>query len=516
MTTRTLGLAALAALAGVLLYGAHPPFDVGWLAPIAIAVLAAVGRRAPGWRAGASYGMIAGLVFFGLLLSWILRFGVVPLVLLVSIQATSLAIYLGIVAAWRGRTGQLFVAVIWWVALEAARSAWPFGGFAWGVLGYSQHQDALLPLARVIGVLGLSAVVAALGVALEAAVTAVTTRDRLLRALLATGGLVVLVAVSVVVAPAPPRVTGRTLDIAAVQGNDIELPSEIDRLNRVRIDQVVERMVTATAVLEDDPPDVAVWPENSLDADFRSDPALAAQVERALSALDGGTLLAGALLDGPTESQILNVIIQLNPDGDIVDRHIKRRLVPFGEYVPLRSLFDWYSPLEQIARDQISGDEPTVFDVAGARIAPVNCYESIFPGLLHDQVRAGANIIALSTNNASFGRTPASDQHLAFTQVRAVEAGRWIMHAGISGVSAIVSPTGDTTQRTELFEQAIVRGELPLIDELTLATRFAHLVGPTAVALAALSLIVLVTSHHSRREDRGKIESERTLEASSR
>lgn len=96
--------------------------------------------------------------------------------------------------------------------------------------------------------------------------------------------------------------------------------------------------------------------------------------------------------------------------------YVKRVLVPFGEYVPWRGQPGRLPPLQAIPRDGISGPGPQVFNIDGVPVGPVTCYESIFPGLVRDQVRAGAQVLVVSTNTASFGRTPASRQHLAFSQ----------------------------------------------------------------------------------------------------
>ena len=120
------------------------------------------------------------------------------------------------------------------------------------------------------------------------------------------------------------------------------------------------------------------------------------------------------------------------------------------------------------------------------------CFENIFPGLVRDQVLAGADLVVVSTNNSSFGDTPMSAQHLAFSTLRAVETGRWVVHAGISGISAFISPEGEVLQRTELFEPASPRMEVPLLDGTTMAMRLGSLVPGLAqmMAVAAMALVL--------------------------
>ncbi|MDP8970590.1 MAG: apolipoprotein N-acyltransferase, partial [Actinomycetota bacterium] len=134
--------ALLAVAGGGLLFAAHPPVDMGWLGVVALVPLVGLARelardsRHP-LLAGAGWGLLAGLTFFGPLLWWIVRFGVVAWVLLGLVQSATIGAFVAGLAVWGGRRGRPLVAVVWWVALEAARSSWPLGGFPWGVLGYS-------------------------------------------------------------------------------------------------------------------------------------------------------------------------------------------------------------------------------------------------------------------------------------------------------------------------------------------------------------------------------------------
>jgi apolipoprotein N-acyltransferase len=490
---------AFALAAGLLLFAGHPPLDQGWAGLVALVPLLLLARDAAAsprpLRTAAAWGFVAGVVFFFPLLTWIGRFGLVAWVLLTVVQALFVAAFTAGVAAWGERPAWPVAAVVWWIALEAARTRWPLGGFPWGVLGYTQHNGGLLlPVARTLGVLGVSAAAAAIAAAAAAAVERFArTWDPQALQRPALAGLAVL-AGAVLLGVEAPAPTGDTVDIAAVQGNDLELPPVVDRDDAARVERVAERMLAATRALTDDPPEVTVWPENALDADPDADDDVGRVVTRALDALGGRPLLAGALLDGPRPRTFLNAIVEFAADGEIVQAYVKRKLVPFGEYVPWRAALGDFPPLRQIPSDGVPGDEAAVFDIAGAHIGPVTCYESIFPDLVRSQVRAGADVLLVSTNNASFGRTPASRQHLAFSQLRAVESGRWVLHAGISGISAVIDPDGGVSQRTELFEQAIVRAQLPLIAADTPATRIADAVAAAALGLGAAGVAWLVVS----------------------
>lgn len=492
--------AALAVAGGLLLYAGHPPWDVALAGPLALVPLLVLARDIaadPRRRArrGFAWGMVAGLVFFVPLL-WFLA-GIDPLVvpLLAAIEALSVGAFVAGLAAWGRRPGWSVFAVLWWVALEALRSDHPFGGFSWGVLGYTQHDGGLLlPVARTLGVLGVSAACAALAATLEQALLAVR-RGGWTRALRPLGAAVaVLVACALLGTVGPPAPTGRTVDIAAVQAAQIEATAAagVAREDAGRIVYVADQVLAATEPLADDPPDVTVWPENSLDADLTDErnTAVRANVARALDLLDGNALITSTFLAGPRPRTHYNAMVEVTPDG-LGERYLKRRPVPFAEYIPARSLFAWYPALAQVGSDMLPGEDAGTIDAAGARIGTVICFDNTFPALTRDQVLAGADLLVVSTNNSSWGRGPGSTQHLAQSQLRAVESGRYVLHAGISGVSGLVDPEGQVTQRTEMFAQALVRADVPLIEGLTPAMRIGNLVGNTAMLLSALGLLAL-------------------------
>jgi len=470
----------------------------GWVAVAPLLLLgrslAASSSRRP-VAAGAGWGLLAGLVAFLPLLAWISRFGLLPWLLLSFVQALSIAAFVAGVAAWGARRGWSAWAVVLWVALEAVRSAVPLGGFPWALLGLTQSAGSpLLGFARVAGVLGVSGALVAVSTTLVAAAEAAARRPRsALRPLLGGAVVVAVVWLAGTVAPRPAE-TGDTVDIAGVQGYDVALAPSIDRNDVARVRDVAEQQLAETVRMATDagePPEVTVWPENSLDTDPRTAPQVQALVDEALDVLDGGRLLANALLAGPTPQTYVNALVAFTVDGDVGQVYAKRRLVPFGEYVPLRSVFGGFGPLRAITADGVPGEGPVVFELAGARIGPVTCFESIFTDVVRSQVRAGAQVLVVSTNNSSFGRSPASAQHLQASQLRAVETGRWVLHAGISGVSGVVDPSGRVSQRTELFEPTTVRADLPLVEGETLHTRLGWAVAPLSVALALAGVAVL-------------------------
>jgi apolipoprotein N-acyltransferase len=498
---------AWAVAGGLLLFAGHPPWDQAWLGFLALVPLLAlardVGRGHRPWRSGLGWGLVAGLVFFAPLLVWLSRFGMAPWLVLALLQSVFVAAFVAVVAAWGERPWRPLVAVVAWVAFEWARSFVPLNGFPWGVLAYTQHDGGpALLVARMLGVMGVSAVLAAVAASVEQFAVVVARGSRSLRAVAGPALGLVMVGVLMLVVPAPPPSTGETVDMAGVQGNDVDLPAFVDRTDSDRIADIADRMVAVTSRLADAPagaPDVVVWPENALDSDPRAVPEIRQKVAEAQRSIGDATLLAGALLNGDVDRTFRNTVVRFGDEGTIEDIYDKRILVPFGEYVPARSLLGGLPPLAAVPSDGVPGEGPHVFDIDGVLVGPVTCYESLFPRLVRDQVRAGAQVLVVSTNNASYGRSPASRQHLAFSQIRAVETGRWVLHAGISGISAVVDPSGGLSQRTDLFEQAIVRADLPLVEGNTPYVRTGDVVGPLAGLLAFLAVGFLLWSSRRQR-----------------
>jgi apolipoprotein N-acyltransferase len=429
---------------------------VGPVAFVALAPLlwAVHGARA---RRGALLGLIFGLVYFGVLVSWLLPLTRIGWFVLVAGQAGFMALLFAFAAAvWRDespvRSSLTFGAA--WAAIEWLRGVWPLGGFTWGGLGYTQHDNPLLlPLASVAGVWGISMVVASVNALLVAA--AIRGREEV-----RTAARVVVVAALLVGAPVLipiPSPEGPTVDVAVVQGN---VPKFVAVESRIIEDRIVaENHARQHLRLADDPPDLAVWPENAIDRDPTRDPELRPLVAEPIRAV-GSYTLVGAITE-TSDGRVLNEDLLYTPDAEVVARYTKNHLVPYGEYVPFRRYLSWIEALEQVPRDLTAGERPGLFDIPDGRFAAVICFENAFPDLVRRFLTRDAGFLVVSTNNATFLRSPASAQHVVMTELRAVESARWVVHAAISGISAIVDHRGRVVGETPLFKPTLLRADIP-------------------------------------------------------
>jgi apolipoprotein N-acyltransferase len=444
-----------AAGSGLLLWLALPPADLGPLGFVALVPLlwALRGARA---RRGALLGLAFGLVFYGFLLSWLIPVTVVGYAALVVGVGAFLVIFGALVPVlWRDRAPVRTAMAIGaaWASVEWLRGVWPFGGWSWVSLGATQHDNPLLmPATIVVGAVGLGFVMAAINTLVVVAVLRAGEWRRVIApAAVAVGLAVVPVAIPV------PEPDGPIVDVAMVQGN---VPVAIGTASRIIEDTVVAQNHARLHLrLAGDPPDLAVWPENALDRDPTRDDVLGPLVQGSIRTV-GSPTLVGAITEAP-HGRLLNEDLLYAPNGTVVDRYAKNHLLPFGEFVPFRGALDWIPDVRRVRADLSPGHEPGRFRVPAGSFAALICFENAFPDLVRSYVTADTGFLVVSTNNSTFGISAAPEQHVVLSELRAVETGRWVLHAALSGISAVINPRGDVVSRTGLFRPAILRAGVP-------------------------------------------------------
>lgn len=499
-----------AAGGGYLLYLSFPPSTLWWLALPAFALfaLAVHGRRG---RSGFGYGFVFAFAFLTPLLVW-----VSSLVQWLPWIALSVfeSLFVAVATAGMAVVSRLPAWPVWgaavWVAGEAVRSRIPFGGMPWGRVGFGQPDGPLVPVAAIGGVPLLSFVTVLAGLALgelvrrllaRQPITTVRMPAGLAVAALLTGPLAALV--PAFPGPAPDRFA----TIAAVQGNVPRLGLDFNAQRRAVLDNHVratEQLGVDVAAGRVEQPDLVIWPENSSDIDPLQNPDAAAQIDRAAQAV-GVPVLVGSVLrnppelangDGPTAS---NASLVWDPGVGPVARNDKRRIQPFGEYMPWRSFFRFFSPYVDRASNFLPGPGEGAVDMNGVRVGIAICWEIAFDDLLADSVAAGAEVLAVPSNNATFGFTDMTFQQLAMSRVRAVEFDRSVIVATTSGVSATVTPDGAVTQSTQQFTAEVLVERTTLRTTGTLATQLRS--GPEWV-LVAIGLVAVGVAVAARRRGR--------------
>ncbi|MCB5166722.1 apolipoprotein N-acyltransferase [Streptomyces bambusae] len=493
------GRAGLAAAAGVLLYLSFPPRPLWWLAVPAFALLGHVlyGRRP---RAAFGLGLLAGLGFLLPLLVWTgEEVGPVPWLALTLVEALFVAAGgVGIALVTRLPLWPVWAAAVW-VAAEGVRARWPFGGFSWGKIAFGQADGVFIPLAAAGGTPLVGFAVALCGFGLYAVLRTLRTARPgaaaapLRPAATAAAALAVLVPVAGALAARPLLHSGAedgTATAAVIQGNVPRAGFDFNAQRRAVLDNHARR----TEQLADDVkagrvprPDFVVWPENSSDLDPYTSPDAYEVIDRAVKAI-GVPVSIGAVL-APQTGPLRNTQILWDPVKGPTATYDKRQIQPFGEYIPMRSVARMFSSdVDRVRRDFGPGDKPGVFDMAGTGVGLVTCYEAAFDGRVRDTVRAGAQVISVPSNNATFGRSQMTYQQLAMDRVRAVEHSRTVLVPVTSGVSAVIRPDGTVVRQTAMFEPAALVEQVPLRSSLTPATRLGALPEYMLFVLAAAPL----------------------------
>lgn len=499
LTSRWLPVPAL--VAGALLPLAFAPFGWWWLAPLALAVLFAIGAAAPARTAGwASY--CFGLGFYGVGVSWIFisisrygHSGAVLAGLATALFVAFLALFpwLCVWLARRLRPGTGFVAVAIafpaaWLLLEWVRT-WLLTGFPWLLLGYSQTDGPLAPLAPVTGVLGLSLILSFVGGLL--AWLLLTPRPRRLLA-----GLVV---VSLILAGARlmerswTSPSGPPLSVALIQGNisqELKWSPEFLQFTLDRYQELTERHWGV---------DLIVWPEaappnwyHALAADY-----LEPLAERGRA--HGTELVLGVPFADLGTGSAYNSVISLGEQPGI---YHKRHLVPFGEYVPLRNVFGRaLDILGAPMSDFQAGEASLPLHAAGHDVGVSVCYEVAFGPEVADPLPAAEFLINVS-NDAWFGDSLAPHQHLQMARMRSLETGRGMLRATNTGITAVLDHQGKIVARAPQFEVATLTAEITPRQGATpyVLWRDKPVLGLLVLVLAGLVAVRAWGEHQSRRQ----------------
>jgi apolipoprotein N-acyltransferase len=471
-----LGWALLAAVAGgLVLTVTFPPVGAWPLAPLgpALLVLALQGRSL---RASFAVGLLFGLALFVPLLSWLINLAWYAWAALAIAEAVIFALLaVGQRVLLSLRAWPVAVAG-WWVAAEALRDRWPYA-FPWGRLAMSQAGAPTAPWTAIGGAPLLSFLLALAGSTFAWLLLAPGApgglRRRLVPALAFAGAAGLALAGSLLpVDPVPAGTPSAT--VAAIQGNVPHARNLPDLLRTTTVTAnhaaATEKLAAQVRAGSRPAPDLVIWPENSTDLDPRQYPPVFGTIAAAVRAI-GRPVLVGEVLRNP----LRNAGQLWTPGRGPGPVYVKRELVPFGEYIPFRGLLSHITSLVALQPENFTaGRRVVVFHVGPIRLGDVICYEVGFDGLVSSEVRAGANLLAVQTNDATFevdGQLGESLQQLAMARIRAVESDRAVVVASTTGVSAIIAPDGTLVARTGTWRQAILDSRVPLLHTITLADR---------------------------------------------
>ncbi len=461
---------ALAGGSGLLTDAAFPGTGWWWLAPVGVAGLVLV-VRGPRPLEALLLGFVFGMAFLAPHLRWTGTYvGPGPWLALAVLEATFLAPVAAVLSlGWRSRWPRFAVVMgtgAIWVLMEAIRGRVPFGGFPWARLGFSQPDSLVSVLAPIGGVPLMSWAVASAGAVLACGASAAahalggapSEGPGLIRRMGVPVALVVAASVAMLPRPETTVDVATVARVAIVQGDvpDIALGRDAERRgvldNHVRLTKELGRRELGL--------DAVIWPENSSDIDPLRDDGAAASIQEAVDAVDAPVLVGAVLVQDDDTLRNASIVWQPRSSGTPgpQDTYIKRRVVPFGEYIPLRPLVRAITDkADLVPRDFVGGRDDSPVQLGPMSTAVGICFEVAFDDLLRSSVARGADVLVIPTNNATFGRTDQSLQQLAMSRVRAMEFGMTVVQASTTGVSAVAGPDGRLVEGpTALYEPGVL------------------------------------------------------------
>lgn len=500
---------------GLLLVLSFPPADQGWLIWVALVPLTCAVWSARGLRRGLALGYVAGVTFFTGTFWWLGELAPLFANPWLRTLPAVLSLYMGLyVAAWAGFLALLkppdffqsrrhlavgAMAACAWVALEWVRG-WLFSGFGWNGLGVALHRDlAMIQIADHTGVAGLSWLVAFINVMAVLVVRRIVAEigPQFLKGIRwefsATLALIVLVWAygtrTLLRREDTPTVS---LRVAAVQA---AIPQR-DKFNPEQEDAIYAQFdrLTGLALLVQPPPQLVLWPESATPRGLFGDQTVHDFVfEQARRS--GAALLLGTTHYELESGDDYNVVALLTAHGERVQLHRKIHLVPFGEYLPLRPVFEPFVG-QLVPADFSRGREYTLFELGdpAVKLSALICFEDTLGYLSRRFVAAGAQALVNVTNDGWFARSAAAEQHLANAIFRAVENRRPLIRCANTGVTGIVQPTGSFERWVPAFAEGIAVRDvaIPTAGTTTFFTRHGDLISPASAALAVGAVMVAV------------------------
>ncbi len=421
-----------------------------------------------------------GFIFHLVLIYWVVvamnRYGEIPFILSVIIYILlsavlslfiSVPVYLSSYVSRKSFIPFTAAIVFFWTACEYCKS-WVLTGFPWENLGYSQYM--VLPLIQISDITGVYAI-SFLIVLANCAVLKMIKDSKVVTAELAlciiclTGAFIY----GFIKIPVSENKKTAGIKTALIQPNiaqDVKwdpsyLKKTVDILGRLTLESA------------DTNPYIVIWPESATPFYFQAEDKYMQAVAELVENTGSYILLGSPSFEVVNEEiKYYNSAFLISPERIIVDRYDKIHLVPYGEYVPLARFFPFIEKMVAGVGDFTPGNKIKNFQLSDFSFASVICYEIIFPDLVRQFVKDGAEFVVNITNDAWFGRTSAPYQHLSMTVFRAVENRRYIARTANTGISAFIEPSGKIAAKTEIFTEAVLSDMIYCKDEITFYTQY--------------------------------------------
>ncbi len=454
--------------------------------------------RASDWKSGTVCGLVFGLAYFMPILYWLLIFGALPWVIVSLYQAAIIAAF-SLVASFvlpERRTWLGFIGVpALWAVVQFLRAQGTYA-FTWASFAHLAADDPyIIQLGSITGPLGIDFLMCMLGFTLSYAVLPIASRKLRFMPFIAAAAVwtvIFLWGMSMGVQFKPDE---KRLDFVQVAVAQASLKHGVVPRQGYNDDAFADyQMLTLNGVQAG--ADLVVWPETSIVSNVTG-----SQWERGaevLADLSEITLIVGGYDgDGPDDTSLYNSAHVYGPDGEKTGIYRKVRLVPFGEFVPLRDKLPFLANYRVRAHDVVPGDSFNVIDTVHGRIGIGICFESLFSDVFARLARDGAEYFVVMTNDSWFERTTAARQHLQMSQLRAAENRKYVIRAALTGVSAVIDPYGRVAGEIGLFDVGTLNGKVVPNATPTFFARYSdYVVYPFAI----VALLALVLPERRREE----------------
>ena len=370
------------------------------------------------------YSFVFGFLLNAIVLFWSGKYvGLLPWLLLAFLMSL---FYLPVGWMYK-KSKSIWLSALTLLIMEELRSRFPFGGFGWTRIAFSQVESPALPIVAAGGVIALSAFT----ILASAFLTKLNLKNL---------AFLVLIFVSAIILPNNPEGSG-SVKLLAIQGNTPEVGLGFNS----RPQAVFDLHLEATQ-------------------EFAKGTYEITSLNRSLKA----PLIAGVVTRSGDNPQ--NASILYSELGVVKSIYLKRGLTPFGEYIPLRAIAEFVSPLAKTVTDFIPGNGRVTHKISGFNIGPIICYEIIDDDLVRDMARNSQALI-VQNNNATFANTAQSAQQLAIARIRAVEHSRYILSVSTIGISAFIDNNGRVLNETLENNKSFLADQLLMSDHITLVNR---------------------------------------------
>lgn len=490
-----------AAFGGVLLAAAYAPLNLWILAPVGLAIIIAI-QWGSSVRLGFFTGLIFGFVSFFAQHFWL---GVVgtDAHLILSVY---LALWIAIIGAGSSYVSRrlppllaIFAIAGLWVTEEALRGRYPFGGYPWARVVFSQADSPLSHWSTIAGVPFVTAVVVLIAAAIAMVLRKSSVRN------LTISLVVVALAGGVPLFISSSTNSNSQIVISVIQGGTPQIGMGAMDVRRAVLDNHVdETLILAEKVKsgEEPQPDLVLWPENSSDINPYLDDSAYQAITSAAQAIRV-PILVGAVVDSfeNPETEVYNMGILWDPITGPGETYIKNAPVPFGEFIPFRSvLTKFISRYDRVPRDFAHGKEPGIFTVNGVTLGDLICFEVAVDRVVNRVVSDGAGVLLVQTNNATYANSALPVQQLNIERIRAIEMGQSVVVAATTGISAAIDENGNVISQLTDGEVGSFTYTAPVSNNRTLGSFTGPWLELFIVVVTVFSLTLVAFSGRKHRQ----------------